>query len=112
MTHMLLELYTAKPAWLALTPEERQAFLAKVGAGMGPLLAQNITPCGFGEIASDLPYGTSTRFFAVWQAPDAAALAALVAGISASGWHDYFDTINAGGESCDLAAHLGQLMAL
>ncbi len=111
MTHMLLELYTPKEAWLALEPEARHAFLAKVGASMGPLLAHGIEPCGFGEIADDMPHGASSRFFAVWQAPSRTALDALVAGITASGWHEYFETINAAGQSCDLSAHLGQLMA-
>jgi hypothetical protein len=33
----------------------------------------------------------------------------LIAGITATGWHDYFDTINAAGAGTDLPGHLAQL---
>jgi hypothetical protein len=45
----------------------------------------------------------------VWRCPDDAALDALVSGIAQSGWHDYFETVNAGGEATDLVGHLAQL---
>ncbi|UYO46911.1 hypothetical protein KQX63_12395 [Rhodopseudomonas palustris] len=49
--------------------------------------------------------------FAVWRAPDRESLDALVASISASGWHSYFETVNAVVAVLDLTAHLGQLDA-
>jgi len=39
-------------------------------------------------------------------------MSALVSGIAASGWHDYFQTINATGPGIDLNGHLTQLAAL
>lgn len=112
MTQTLIELYEPKPGWLSLPAEERQAFFARIGAGMGDILALGIEPLAFGEVAPDIRHGASQRFFAVWRAPDRPALNALVAGIAASGWHDYFETINAAGQSVDLIIHLGQLAAV
>ena len=42
---------------------------------------------------------------------DQAAMNALLSAIAATGWHDYFDTINAAGVGGDLNQHLGQLAA-
>lgn len=111
MTHMLIELYEPKTAWLSLDAGERQAYLAGIGEGMGPILALGIEPLAFGEVARDTLHGAGRRFFAAWRAPNQAALDALVAGIAASGWHDYFETVNAAGPAVDLTGHLGQLAA-
>jgi hypothetical protein len=35
----------------------------------------------------------------------------LLEAIAATGWHDYFDTINAAGEATDMNTHLAQLAA-
>ncbi len=109
MTQILIELYEHKPAWLLLSMEERQAFFARIGTGMAELLALGIEPLAFGEREPALPHGADQRFFAVWRARDRPALDAMVAGIAASGWHDYFETVNAAGQSVDLTTHLSQL---
>ncbi|ACL60092.1 DUF6616 family protein [Methylobacterium nodulans] len=111
MHHMLIELYAPKPAWLRLDADARQAVFSRIGEGMGAILALGIEPLAFGEIAGDVANSAGQRFFAVWRAPDRSALDALVEGIAASGWHDYFETVNAAGEAVDLTAHLGQLAA-
>lgn len=105
----LIELYEPTSAWLALAQQERQSFFARIGAGMGDILARGVEPVAFGEMAGDVPHGAAQRFFAIWRAPDRNALDALIDGIAASGWHDYFATVNAAGSSVDLNAHLGQL---
>lgn len=112
MTHILVELYEPKPAWLSLDATEREAFLAKVGEGMGALTALGIEPVAFGDVDPGVASGTDRRFFALWRAPDHAALGALVDGIAASGWHDFFDTINAAGPMTGMAEHLIRLARL
>jgi len=37
VTHHLTELYSPKPAWLALDQLDRQRFFEKIGAGMATL---------------------------------------------------------------------------
>ena len=37
MSHTFIELYTATPAWTTLPPEQRNAFFARIGAGMQPV---------------------------------------------------------------------------
>lgn len=112
MAHYLVELYSPKPAWLALGPEERKGFFDTVGAAMPGLFGLGVEPVALGEIDPGKLYSATQTFYAVWRCPDDAALDALVNGIARSGWHDYFDTINAGGEGTDLFGHLGQLGAV
>lgn len=55
MLHILIEHYTATPGWAALPPEERNAFFARIGAGMLQFDAARITPLAMGRIALDVP---------------------------------------------------------
>lgn len=112
MTHYLAELYTPTPAWLALSPEARQQFFEAIGAGMAGLSALGVEPIALGETDATTLHGASQPFFAIWRGPDASAIDALVQGIAASGWHDYFETVNATGAGVSLTAHLSQLAAL
>lgn len=111
MAHYLTELYAAKPAWLALSPQERQQFFNAIGFAMPALSALGVEPLALGKVDQSKLHSATHPFFAVWRCPDDAALEALVGGIAQSGWHEYFDTINAGGEGTDLAGHLAQLDA-
>lgn len=112
MTHYLTELYSPKAAWLALDQEGRRKFFDAVGSGMGALTALGVEAIALGETDPETPCAPSQKFFAIWRAPDAAAINALVTGIAAAGWHDYFETINATGTGLDLNGHLGQLAAV
>lgn len=112
MTHYLAELYTPKPAWLALAPEARQNFFAVIGSAMPQLSALGIEAIALGEIDGSKPHAASQMFFALWRLPDEAALDALISGIAASGWHDYFETVNAGGAGLNFPNHIAQLTAV
>ncbi|NPD16508.1 hypothetical protein HOY34_15050 [Xinfangfangia sp. D13-10-4-6] len=112
MAHYLAELYSPKPAWLALDQNGRRRFFETVGAGMGALTALGVEALAFGETEAETLHAADQKFFAIWRAPDAAAIAALVSGISASGWNDYFATINAAGEGVSMGSHLVHLTAL
>ena len=92
MTYYLAELYSPK-----------------VGAGMGSLAALGIEALALGPVDATKSFAPSQSFFAIWRFPDEAALDMLIAGITATGWHDYFDTINAAGAGTDLPGHLAQL---
>jgi hypothetical protein len=109
MAYYLTELYTAKPAWRALSSEQRQEFFVSVGAGMPALMALGIEPVTMGKVDGSKLHAAEQTFFAVWRCPNDAALETLVGGIAETGWHDYFDTLNAGGEGTDLMGHLAQL---
>ncbi len=64
-----------------------------------------------GRIATDVPHGSGEQFYAVGTASREAA-DTLVAGIAATGWHDYFTTTHAIGEVNSMGQHLADLAAL
>ncbi|WP_336801936.1 DUF6616 family protein [Kaistia sp. MMO-174] len=111
MTHYLAELYSPKPAWIALDPADKQQFFEAIGAGMAALSELGIEALAFGETDATKLRPASQSFFAIWRLADEAALDALLDGIAASGWHAYFDTINAAGPATDLVRHMGRLAA-
>lgn len=112
MAHCLIELYSPKPAWLTLDRAARTRFFAAVETGMADLSGLGIEPIAFGETEAGTRHAAAQLFFAIWRAPDSHAMSALIAGIAASGWHDYFETINATGAAVDLATHVTQLAAV
>ncbi len=112
MTYYLTELYEPKPAWLALDQSGRQQFFETIGSAMPALAALGVEAIALGEVEATQLHAATQKFFAIWRAPDQTAIAALVSGITASGWHAYFDTINATGPAVDLNGHLAQLAAV
>ena len=112
MSHLLIELYTATPAWKALCAEERNAFFARIGAGMQQLDPARIAPLAMGRVTSEVPHASTEQYYAVWRCASRADADALVAAISATGWHDYFATTNAVGTVDAMAQHLADLAAL
>ena len=107
--HYLLELYSPKPAWLALDGTARQSYFATVGAGMAALSGSGAEALAMGAVDGGKLHAAAQQFYAVWRFPDEAALDALLAGIAATGWHDYFDTLNAAGPAVDFrCATLGE----
>ncbi|MBB2973711.1 DUF6616 family protein [Mesorhizobium sp. RMAD-H1] len=112
MAHYLAELYSPKSAWLALDQAGRRKFFETISSGMAGLLALGVEPIALGETDATTLRAATQQFFAIWRAPDEASMNALVSGIAASGWHDYFETVNAVGAGVDLNDHLAQLAAL
>lgn len=111
MPYYLSELYTPKQAWLSLDAAERHAFFEAVASGLSDLTKLGVEPLAFGETDTSTLHAAPYGYFAIWRFPDETARDALIAGIAASGWHDYFETINATGSGTDLSGHLAQLAA-
>ncbi|HDS1223528.1 hypothetical protein B9Y76_19030 [Stenotrophomonas maltophilia] len=112
MSHTFIELYTATPAWTTLQPEQRNAFFALIGAGMQQFDPARITPLAMGRIATGVQRGSDEQFYAVWRCASRADADVLVAGIAATGWHQYFTTTNALGADEGMVQHLADLAAL
>jgi hypothetical protein len=111
MAHYLMELYSPKQRWLDLDAGARIAYFDAVGAGMGGLASAGIEVVAMGETDAAVSQAASQRYFAVWRLPNAELVQTLVSAIAATGWHDYFDTINAAGQSVAFATHVEQLCA-
>ncbi|AOY95544.1 hypothetical protein BKK79_27765 [Cupriavidus sp. USMAA2-4] len=107
--HYLVELYTPKPAWRTLAPEQRERFLAGIAQGMQGLGALGIEILSLGRADAGVERAAGHRYLGIWRCADAAARDALLAGIEASGWYGYFEHVNAAGGGGGLASHLAEL---
>lgn len=109
--HHLIELYSPKPAWAALTSEERRARVDMVRQGAKALADLGVSPSVAGRADPAIARAPGHMFFAIWSAPDAKALGALTAAIEASGWYELFEQINVGGPGEPFDTHLDDLAA-
>ena len=102
--HYLVELYTPKPAWRTLAPEQRERFPPASPRACKALERSGSRSCLW---AGPMPGSSVPRAIAtgIWRCADAAARDALLAGIEASGWYGYFEHVNAAGGGGGLASH-------
>lgn len=109
MFHYLIELYTPNAKWKALPAEQRQHFLASLQQAMGGLSSLGIEVLSLAATERDIDHASDHRFMGVWRFPNQQACQALLAGIKASGWYEYFDHVNAVGAEGGFAQHLAEL---
>ncbi|HVR53512.1 MAG TPA: DUF6616 family protein [Pseudorhodoferax sp.] len=109
MPQYLVELYTPTPRWLQLPAAQRAQFLAAVREGMAQLAGLGIAPLALGAAETGIAQASAHRFLGIWRCADAAARDALLAGIQASGWYEFFDHVNASSPGGDLEGHLLEL---
>lgn len=88
MAHYLVELYTPKPAWVALDQNGRQRFFEIISSGMAGLSALGIEAVALGEIDATKMHAAPQQFFAIWRFPDEVALNALLSGCREPFWRD------------------------
>ncbi|MFS6933768.1 DUF6616 family protein [Klebsiella oxytoca] len=109
MVYYLVELYTPNAKWKSLTIEQRQQFLSSIGNSMGSLISMGVEVLTLTEIEPGINRGTEHRFLGIWRFSDVQGRDALLDGIKASGWYQYFDHINATGSDGDFIQHLRAL---
>jgi hypothetical protein len=109
MSHYLVELYTPNTAWTALPAERRQQFLGNIQTAMSGLSSQGIEVLALNNTERGIDQASEHRFLGIWRFPNSQARDALLAGIRASGWYDYFDHVNAAGDAGDFSSHLTAL---
>ncbi len=109
MSHYLIELYSPNAKWKALPVEQRQQFLNGLQDAMGGLASLGIEVLSLTATEHDIDQASDHRFMGVWRFPDQQACKALLVGIKASGWYEYFDHVNASGAEGGFAQHLGDL---
>ncbi len=110
--YYLSEIYSPKPSWLALSQEERFTFFATIEAGMSALAESGVEILTMSVVDKKNVFSPPQQFFALWRFPTQESLNALLEGIEATGWHNYFETINIAGEGGDITSHLNDLASL
>lgn len=110
MYHYLVELYTPNATWQALPNEQRMEYLSKVGEALGNLSSLGVEVLTLTETISPIDQSTPHQYLGIWRFSDSKAREALLDGIRASGWYQYFDHINAAGAEGYFPQHLQALV--
>ena len=96
--HLYVELWKARPAWLALAAADRSAWVSNLYPSSREPTSANVELIGFAVTDADAPHGTDYPYMAVWRVSSLQAVQEFEAQRQASGWHDYFEQVNARGE--------------
>lgn len=107
--YLYLELWTARPAWRALSVEARKAYIDSIGPAIGQLLASGIELLGFSVVDQDTMLGSEHTYLGAWRMPSKELAVMLEQAVHGAGWHDYFVQVNARGaimETSDVFAHM------
>lgn len=110
MYHYLVELYTPNATWQALSNEQQMQYLNTVGEALGNLSSMGIEVLTLTETVSPIEQNTSHRYLGIWRFSDPKAREALLDGIRASGWYQYFDHLNAAGAEGNFPQHIQALV--
>lgn len=102
----LIEIWSAKPGFEALAPEERQLIVDKVLSAVAPVMEKGLTLEAAGMASLNSAGEGTPRYFAVWTSPNDDMMRHFLAALSSAGWFEYFEQTDAGGETVELQAIL------
>lgn len=95
--YLYVELWRARPAWLALDAADRTSFVERLGPAITTLLGSGVELVGFAVTDADVPHGANFPYVAVWQMATLDLVQQFERAIEGSGWHDYFEQVNVRG---------------
>ena len=95
--HLYVELWKARPAWLALEPAQRASYVEQLGPTIASLVDAGVELVGFAVTDADVPHDANYPYAAVWRMPTLDLVHQFEAAIEAAGWHRYFEQVNARG---------------
>ncbi len=96
--HLYVELWKARPEWLALSVDERTAWVAALGPMMSDLVRAGVELVGFAVTDADAPYDANYPYISIWRMPSRELVHQFESAVEASGWHGYFEQVNVRGE--------------
>ncbi len=110
--HLYVELWKAKPTWLALSDEERQRYIESMSPKIEGLLKDGVEIVGFSPVDDDTPHRADYLYLAVWKMPSRALVEQFEKSVAEAGFHDYFEQVNACGELVSPVAVFGHMIQL
>jgi hypothetical protein len=103
---LYVEMWKAKPEWLALPQAERRIFFDEHLPRLQDAPAEGVDLIGIFENPADTPHRQDFDYAAVWRMPDEAAAIHFEESVERAGWHRYFYQRNARGAVMDLKPFL------
>ncbi len=96
--HLYVELWKPRETCMALSVQERSNYMNQLGSAIGELAKSGVELIGWSFNDSETPFRADYRYVAVWKIPSQAAVKQFEQVVEQSGWHRYFEQVNARGE--------------
>ena len=110
--YLFVECWKARPEWLALKAEERGAYMAQLGQGIGELLKAGVEVISWSLNDIDTSNRSQYDYFAVWKFPTKEMVQGFEQIVEQSGWYNYFDQVNLSGEIKDPFSCISNIVSL
>ena len=94
-----IELWKAKQAWTDLSKEEKGNYLAALGPVIQQLLESGVQIVSWGTNLAATNSKVDYDYFAVWSFPSIEAAQNFETLVTGAGWYNYFDQVNAMGNT-------------
>ncbi|WP_147201514.1 DUF6616 family protein [Segetibacter aerophilus] len=107
-----VELWKAKAAWNDLSKEERGNYMNALGPAIQQLLDNGVKIISWGVNDSSTYNRVDYDFFAVWTFPNDEATQSFEKMVEGAGWYNYFDQVNAKGDSSTPQEVIGKMIEL
>ena len=107
-----IEIWNAKPAWKALSIEERGAYMNQVGGHIQGLLEKGVKVLTWSNNDSGTSHRADFDYFAIWTFPDQEKAHSFQALVEGAGWYNYFEQSNLMGKEASVEEVIGQLVQL
>jgi len=107
-----IEIWNAKPAWLALSTEERGAYMAQIGPHIQGLLDQGVEILTWSENDTDTTQRAAFEYFAIWSFPSAEMAQSFEQLVAGAGWYNYFEQHNLNGQAATVQDVISTLVQL
>ncbi len=107
---LYVELWKSKPAWRALPRVDRERFVAGLGPAIAELAAAGVELIGFAGNEHDVPHRADYDWIALWRIPGPELARRFEQTVERSGFHDWFEQVNARGPLVAPEAALAEMV--
>lgn len=107
--YLYVELWKPKPAWRALSAQEREQFIAGTVPALEELGKAGVEIVGFALNDPDTAHRADYVYMAAWRMPSRELAVQLERAVIDYGFHEYFEQVNARGEIRAPEAVLGHM---
>ena len=107
-----IEIWNAKPAWTALSAEERANYMGQIGPHIQGLMEKGVKILTWSNNDSATSQRANYDYFAIWSFPDQETANGFQELVEAAGWYNYFEQVNLMGKEAIAEEVIGQLIQL
>ncbi|QEC68592.1 hypothetical protein FRZ67_15220 [Panacibacter ginsenosidivorans] len=105
-----IELWKSKQAWFDLSKEERGNYLTALGPAIQQLMESGVQIVSWGNNSAATFSRADYDYFAVWTFPNLEAAQNFEKMVEGAGWYNYFEQVNAMGNSTSPQEVMGEMI--